>query len=68
MKNTESYLLLTSLRVCLLIAGCFGIPTSNEGECLFIDSSTVMYYASWPVSAPVQIQYKFKSLVRNFWL
>ena len=25
MKNTDSYLLLTSLRVSLLIAGCFGI-------------------------------------------
>ena len=24
-KNTDSYLLLTSLRVCLVIAGCFGI-------------------------------------------
>ena len=59
MKNTESYLLLTSLRVFLLIAGCFGIPTSNEGDCLFIDCSTYMYYSSWPVSAPVQIQYTF---------
>ena len=39
------------------------IPTSNEGECLLIDCSTYMYYASWPVSAPVQIQYTFKSLV-----
>ena len=25
MKNTYSYLLLTSLRVCLVIAGCFEI-------------------------------------------
>ena len=24
-KNTDLYLLLTSLRVCLVIAGCFGI-------------------------------------------
>ena len=33
MENTESYLLRTSLGVFLLIAGCFGISTSNEGEC-----------------------------------
>ena len=25
MKNIDSYLLLTSLRVCFVIAGCFGI-------------------------------------------
>ena len=37
--------------------------TGNEGECLFIDGSTYMFYASWPVSAPVQIQYTFTSLV-----
>ena len=24
-KNTDSYLLLTSLRVCLVMAGCFGV-------------------------------------------
>ena len=37
-------------------------PTGNEGECLFIDHSTYMYYASWPVNAPLQIQYTFASL------
>ena len=31
MKNTDPYLLLISLRVCLVIAGCFGI-TPHEWE------------------------------------
>ena len=31
-KNTDSYLLLTPLRVCLVIAGCFGGANSSWGE------------------------------------
>ena len=32
MKNTDSYLLLTSLRVYLLKAGCFGIVPGINGK------------------------------------
>ena len=43
-------------------------PTGKEGECFFIDRSTNMYYASWPTSAPAQIQYNFALSSWNFWL
>ena len=43
-------------------------PTGNEGDCIFYRHSAYMYYASWPVSTPVQIQYMFASSVWNFWL
>ena len=44
----------------------FIFPTSNEGQCFFIDRSTNMYYASWPISAPAQSQNTFALSVKNF--
>ena len=47
-KNTDSYLLLTSLRVCLVIAGCFGIAPHK-----WEDHKLVLRYRSRAFLPPI---------------
>ena len=50
-KNTDSYLLLTSLRVCLVIAGCFGVaPHKWEDHKLVLRSEDLSAFLPPPPS------------------
>ena len=45
-KNTESYLLLTSLRACLVTAGCFWIAPHEEGGVRVCGDAVLRYFGT----------------------
>ena len=59
-KNTDSYLLLTSLRVCLVMAGCFGVAPHK-----WEDHKLVLRYRRSSTFLPPIFSFQFVNLMEE---